>query len=336
MNKKIPKIVMVVVFIALSIFAFRWVFGSFNNKNNSEFKMYGNVELRDVQLSFNEQEKIVELMVDEGKAVKKGQILGKLDNKKLLIQIDEAEAYLEVQRQLVKKLSSGVRPEEIKQAKAKLAASKAKVKNAVQLVKRLETTSGSGATTKQKLDDAKTQLDMANEEVKINTEGLALAKQGFRKEDIEGAKEMLKAKEAKLAFLNERLKDTVLTAPADGVIESRILEVGEIANPSKPVFLMALTNPKWIRAYIPEPSMGMIREGMKAKVLSDSFPDKEFEGTVGFISSEAEFTPKSVQTEDLRTQLVFEIRINVDDSSNALRLGMPVTVKIEKQGTIGN
>lgn len=111
------------------------------------------------------------------------------------------------------------------------------------------------------------------------------------------------------------------------------MEPGEVAAPGRTVFSLALTAPKWVRAYLSEPDLGFIVQGMEAKVYSDSFPGEAFNGTVGFISSAAEFTPKFVQTTELRTQLVYEIRIWLEDLDNRLRLGMPVTVVVKKRGT---
>ena len=103
-----------------------------------------------------------------------------------------------------------------------------------------------------------------------------------------------------------------------------------MASPNQPVVTLALTDPKWVRAYVPEPDLGRINLGMKAKILSDSFPDQSFEGWIGFISPVAEFTPKTVETEDLRTKLVYEVRVFVHDSKDLLRLGMPVTVIVDR------
>lgn len=121
-----------------------------------------------------------------------------------------------------------------------------------------------------------------------------------------------------------------LTSPAAGVIQNRILEPGEMASASRPVVTLALTDPKWVRAYVPEPYLGRINLGMKARILSDSFPDQTFDGWIGFISPVAEFTPKTVETEDLRTKLVYEVRVFVHDSKDKLRLGMPTTVIVDR------
>jgi HlyD family secretion protein len=102
-----------------------------------------------------------------------------------------------------------------------------------------------------------------------------------------------------------------------------------MASPDRPVVTLALTDPKWVRAYVPEPDLGRIKLGMTAKIMSDSFPDQTFDGWIGFISPVAEFTPKTVETEDLRTKLVYEVRVFVYDSKDLLRLGMPVTVIVD-------
>jgi HlyD family secretion protein len=124
------------------------------------------------------------------------------------------------------------------------------------------------------------------------------------------------------------LADTQLLAPADAIVRTRLMEPGEMASPTKPVFSLAVIDKKWVRAYVSETKFGFVREGMKATISVDSFPGRSFDGWVGFISPVAEFTPKTVQTEDLRTSLVYEVRVFVTDPDNELRLGMPATVRL--------
>jgi HlyD family secretion protein len=172
-------------------------------------------------------------------------------------------------------------------------------------------------------------------QLKVKEKALNLAIEGPRKEDIAAAKNNLETLKASLSLLQIRLSDMALTSPATGVIQNRILEPGEMASPSRPVVTLALTDPKWVRAYVPEPYLGRINLGMKAKILSDSFPDQAFEGWIGFISPVAEFTPKTVETEDLRTKLVYEVRVFVHDSKDLLRLGMPTTVIVNRTASSG-
>jgi HlyD family secretion protein len=169
-------------------------------------------------------------------------------------------------------------------------------------------------------------LQVAEAKLVVNERALDLAVIGPRREDIAQAEAQLRANEAQLALLRQQLKDAQLLAPVDAVVRTRILEPGDMASPQKPVVTLAITNPKWVRAYVSESDLGKVREGMSAAVAVDSFPSRRFEGWVGFISPVAEFTPKTVQTQELRTSLVYEVRVFVRDPSDELRLGMPATV----------
>lgn len=292
--------------------------------------LYGNIDLRTVNLAFNEQEMVKEVLVDEGDKVEKGQLLAKLRENKLLAQLQEAEAMAAAQKEALRLLVAGTRPQEIDRIEAQLEAARVRVVNDDRFANRLTVTSKTGASSLQDLDDAMAELDVAKAEYLVVKESLALAKEGFRSEKIAEARAVLQARQAKVTLLQERLKDTSLYAPAPGIIESRIMEPGEVAVPGRTAFSLALMAPKWVRAYLPEPDLGLVAQGMEAMVYSDSFQDA-FEGKVGFISSAAEFTPKFVQTTELRTQLVYETRIWVADPKNRLRLGMPVTVVVKKR-----
>jgi HlyD family secretion protein len=191
-------------------------------------------------------------------------------------------------------------------------------------------TSSGVAVSRQDVDNAKAMLDVANARVTVNQKALDLEVAGPRVEDIAQAKAQLHADEAHAAFLREQLEDARLLAPLDGVIRSRLMEPGEMASPQKPVFSLAIVDPKWVRAYVSESDLGKVHPGDRASVGVDSFPNRRFDGFVGFISPTAEFTPKTVQTEELRTSLVYEIRVFVKDTSDDLRLGMPATVYLSK------
>lgn len=324
------RLILIILILSLTVGGFAWWILLSPDTTTNTLTLYGTVELRDVQLAFNEQEVVTEVLVEEGEAVEKGQVLARLEQDRLLAQIAEANSRLGAQKEILRRLTTGTRPQQIAQAEAELVAAHARYKRANRLVERLKDTSRTGATTVQDLDDARADLNVARAELNVRQKALDLAREGFRKEEIAEARAMLVAHEAQITFLQARLNDTELRAPAVGVIQSRILEPGETATPTRPAFVLALTYPKWIRAYVPEPELGHLKPGMTARVYSDSFPERAFEGRVGFISPQAEFTPKSVQTTDLRTALVYETRVWVDDIANELRLGMPVTVEVDR------
>ena len=300
-----------------------------HQSNPRELTLYGNVDLRQVQLSFNNSERIAEVLVQEGARVRQGQLVARLDTRRLEPQVAQAEAQTAAQRQVVQRLRNGSRPEEIAQARANVDSAKADALNARQQYERIKSAaemSVGRAVRQQDVDTAKAALEMAEAKLVVNQRALELAVIGPRKEDIAEAEARLRASEAQLALLRQQLVDAQLLAPMDSVVRTRLLEPGEMASPQKPVFSLAITDPKWVRAYVSETDLGKLQEGMAAAVAVDSFPERRFEGWIGFISPVAEFTPKTVQTEELRTSLVYEVRVFVKDPSDELRLGMPATV----------
>jgi len=303
--------------------------GQDGEQENGSLKIYGTIDIRDANLAFNEQERLTEVLVDEGDSVAAGQVLARLNTDRLDAAIAETEAKIAAEKQVVARLKAGSRPQEIAQAQAEVAAAQVQVTNAEQVHNRVNTTSRTGASSRQALDDARARLLVTQAQLKVTEKKLDLLIEGSRKEDIAAAEHRLEALQANLRLLTVRFADMTLTAPAGGIIQSRILEPGEMASPTRPVLTLALTDPKWVRAYLPEPQLGRVQPGMKASVTSDSWPNDPIEGWIGSISSLAEFTPRTVQTEDLRTKLVYETRVMVRDPENRLRLGMPVTVTLE-------
>lgn len=329
MKRFFKIVILAVIFISVGVIGGRWFIKMKNNPSATELKIYGNIDIRDANLAFNEQERIARVLVEEGDRVTAGQVLAILQTHRLEAQIREVEAQIAAQKEVVKRFEAGTRWQEIEQVRAEVAAAKATVRNSMLNFERISKTSGAGATSQQALDNARAQLDVDQAQLKVKEKALNLALEGPRKEDIAAAKNTLEALKESLSLLKIRLADMTLISPSPGIIRNRILEPGEMASPNQPVVTLALTDPKWVRAYVPEPDLGRINLGMKAKILSDSFPDQSFEGWIGFISPVAEFTPKTVETEDLRTKLVYEVRVFVHDSEDLLRLGMPVTVIVD-------
>ncbi len=178
------------------------------------------------------------------------------------------------------------------------------------------------------VETAQAKADTALAQAEAVAHALALAIEGSRKEDIAIAEAQLKAQQASVEIAKQHLLDASLFSPSDGVIRNRILDPGDMATPQSVILTLALTDPVWVRAYIPETELGKVATGFNAEIMSDSFPDKRYQGWVGFISPTAEFTPKNVQTPELRTRLVYSIRVYACNPQDELRLGMPVTVTI--------
>ncbi|MFC3071572.1 HlyD family efflux transporter periplasmic adaptor subunit [Shinella pollutisoli] len=321
----------VIVLLIAALAAGGWYWWNHRNTDDaSALTVFGNVDIRQVSLAFDGSGRIAELRAEEGDSVKAGQVIGLLDTKTLALQAEQQEANVEAQRQTLAKLRNGSRPEEIEQARAQLASAEAAATRADQDYARATSLqrSASGAISEQTVDQRRADAQAAQAKVNELRAALALAQAGARAEDIAGAEAQFKASEASLALLRHQIEQGQLRAPVDAVVRSRLREPGDMVTSSSAVFALALTEPKWVRVYVREADLGRIRPGMEARVFIDSQPDQPISGRVGYISSVAEFTPKSVQTEELRTNLVYEVRIIVADADNVLRLGQPATVRL--------
>ena len=302
--------------------------------HRQDLVLYGNVDLRQVELAFNNSERIAAVLVQEGDRVKRGQVLARLDTNRLEPEVAEAEATAGAQREAVERLHNGSRPQEIAEARANVDSARADAINARGQYERRKVLAANSIVSQQDLENAKAALDVAEAKLAASQKILDLAVAGPRKEDIGQAEAEVRADEAQAAFLRQELADAQLFAPVDAVVRTRLMEPGEMASPQKPVFSLAVTDPKWVRAYVAEPDVGKLRTGMAASVALDSFPQKRFIGWVGFISPIAEFTPKTVETTELRTSLVYEVRIFVKDPSDELHLGSPATVYLPTAGDL--
>lgn len=327
MNKKLMLSLLTAIIIAGGGW---WLY---NNKttNTVPLKLQGNVDIRQISLAFDGNGRIAQLRSEEGDKVKAGQILGLLDTHALELQAEQAEANVEIHKQALIKLRNGSRPEEITQAKAQLASAEATASLSDQNLSRITRLRSSGTSSVQAVDQAQSEAAAAHARVEQLHAALQLITAGARSEDIAAAEAQVKSAQANLALLRHQIDQGQLKAPVDAVIRSRLREPGDMITASSPIFALALTDPKWVRVYINEPDLDRIKPGMAADITTDGSETHVIKGKIGYISSVAEFTPKSVQTEELRTSLVYEVRITVDDPNDILRLGQPVTVSITQE-----
>lgn len=301
----------------------------FNRGATNVVTLYGNVDIREVELAFNDSGRVTAVLVQEGARIKAGQLLATLDDTRYAAALAQAKAQASQQALVLKKLVAGSRPEEIAQAKAIMEGLRVTYLNAETNYKRAADLVSSKAISIQQRDDLKAAFDAARHQYQAAREAYTLALKGPRTEDIEAARAAHQAAVQAVALAQREFDDTRLYAPSDGIVEDRVLEPGDMATANTPVFTIALPSPLWIRAYVGETNLGRIRHGMHATVTTDSYPGHSYPGWVGYISPTSEFTPKTVQTADLRTALVYQLRVYVCDSQNELRLGMPATVHID-------
>ncbi|MEY4511733.1 MAG: inner membrane protein YibH [Pseudomonadota bacterium] len=290
--------------------------------------LYGNVDIRQVELGFRVAGRIAQMKFEEGESVTAGTKLAELDARSFQDTVRGAEAEVARRTALLARFQAGSRPAEIEQAKARVSEVTADLERARQDLARQQLLVREGASAEVQREHAAASFAMATARLESTNKALQLTREGARREDIAEAKAGLAAAEASLSAAQTSLADSVLSAPSDGVILSRVREPGAIVGPSDIVFVLSLLKPVWVRAYVAEPLLGRVSPGMEVSVFSDTKPGKAYKGRIGFISPVAEFTPKSVETPELRTDLVYRMRVIVEDADQGLRQDMPVTVRL--------
>ena len=306
-----------------------------NDKPDS-LRLYGNVDIREVQLAFRQPGRVMQMAFDEGDAVSAGARLAALDAQPYRDALAAAQAQVQVAQAELAKLRRGLRPQEITQAREALRQAQALH---IETERNFQRQSGllvSGASSQRTVDAARTARDQASASVEAARAALSQASEGFRKEDIAAAEARLSAAQAAAAQATTSLADTELMAPSDGTVIARVREPGSMVASQSTVYSLSLDKPVYVRAYVGESDLGRIAPGTAVRVRSDS-SEKVYRGQIGFISPRAEFTPKTVETTDLRTALVYRLRIVIDeaDSDGALRQGMPVTIEVDAQPVAG-
>lgn len=298
------------------------------DQNAKEEKFYGNIDVRTVSLGFRVSGKVKDVYFDEGERIKKGEVIASLDDALYQQYIKQTDAQIEMQKAKIEKLEKGYRKEEIAKAQALLLEKEVALNKARTDFKRYEDLLSSHSVSQQNYDDIKAAYDNANAAYLYAKSSLDLLENGYEKEDILAAKAQLDYLTAQKNEQEINLHDTKIYAPSNGTILTRVYEPGSIVNSSQVVVEMAKDDEYWVRSYMSEKYLGFIKQGMKVLVYTDSRKGKAYEGTVGFISPLAEFTPKNVQTEDLRTDLVYRFRIILKEHDDMIRQGMPVTIEL--------
>ncbi len=323
--KKLPIILLLLAAGAATVWHFRSKFAT----ASAPLALYGNVDIRGVDLGFRVSGRLVEVLKDEGDAVVAGDLLARLDSQPYEQELARADAVLAAAEadQLLK--NAGSRSEDIEQGKAALEESRVVARNAERAHQRHLGLVGRGGTSQQDLETAEAVLDEAKQRVKVNEAKVRLLEAGFRHEEILAADAAVAQAQAARDSAALHLEDTQLKAPSAGVVLTRSLEPGAIMQAGASVLSLSLEQPVWVRAYVHEAELGKVPPGTRVLLTTDGRAGRPFHGKVGFVSPRAEFTPKSVETPELRTTLVYRLRIVVSDSDGSLRQGMPVTISLD-------
>lgn len=288
--------------------------------------LHGNVEIRQVDTGFRVGGRIAAVLAEEGERVQAGQVLARLDTDLLEAEADRIRAQLAQQEATLQRLERGYRSEEIAGARADAAAAAALAENARINLHRVEAMRSSNAISQKEVDNARGTYRNAAAKHKAAREQLALVSAGYREEEILAQRAVVAATRAGLQQALIHLNDAELKAPQDGIVLTRAREAGAIVDTGQTVYTLSLVNPVWLRVYVDEPRLGRIRPGMRVEAETDAAPGRRFAGHVGYIAPAAEFTPKNVETYEVRTSLVYRIRVQVEDPDNIMRQGMPVRV----------
>ncbi len=295
----------------------------------------GNMEVTEFNIGFKIPGRVVELSVDEGQQVQAGQVLARLDNAELASIVTQSKASLREAQSRLDQLKAGSRPQEIEEARAIVRSQEAEATRLRKDYERAEMLYKNGAISTAQLDAAKSAYETRAAQQRSAMESLSLVKEGPRKQDIEAAGHRVEQARAAISTAEERLKDTVITAPAPGVVLRKNVELGETVGAGVPIFTIGDLSSPWIKVYVPEPQLTLVKLGQRAHVTVDTDrvgTKKTYDGWVSYISNEAEFTPKSVQTQEERVKLVYGVKVRVDNPNQDLKPGMPADVRILLMG----
>ncbi|MFW2597824.1 HlyD family efflux transporter periplasmic adaptor subunit [Aliarcobacter butzleri] len=320
------KLIIALIILLISFISYK-IYSNIFLKNENNLTFYGNIDTRTVNVGFRFLGKIENITKDEGEIVKKDEILVKLDTASLEKSLEELNEKIFASKLELSKLQTGYRQEEILEAKAameeaieNLNKTKDTYNRQANLFKTKSTSEENFTISQLNYKQALATLDKAKALYELR-------KNGYRDEDIKIQESNLKSLEIQAEKLKIDLNDSVIKAPVDGVILTRFKEIGAITNAGESILEIAKTDEFWVRAYIDEKNLGNIKPGLKMSIQTDS-RSENYEGVIGFISPVAEFTPKNIETQELRADLVYSFRVIVKNPDDKIRQGMPVTLKI--------
>ena len=296
--------------------------------NEGRIRVSGNIEVTTVQIAFRIPGRVAARLVDEGASVTNGQIVARLDTIELAQDLAMRRAEALTAAAILEELEAGTRPEEIAQAEAALAVTRAEQRRAASELKRQEGLFGQEVVPERALEAAQADAGAAEAKVREAEARLALLKEGPRQESIRAARARLERARQAVAMSETRLGYATIRSPLNGIVLAEGLEPGEFAAAGAAVVTVGDLANVWLRGYINEPDLGRVRIGQEVGVVTDTYPGKVYPGRLSFIASQAEFTPKNVQTTEERVKLVYRIKVDIANPGQELKPGMPADAEI--------
>jgi len=327
------KPLLIVPIVALIAFA-GWSLFRAAKPETASLSASGTVEATEARLGFQSPGRIASILVNEGDRVEAGAILGTLDDSELQARWEQAAAMLSTAQAQLQELERGSRREEIAQAESAIAVASERVEDSRRDMARTQKLFEGGAATREALDKTSTSLSIVESQLDQAKEQLSLVQRGARSERVDAQRGQVEQAEAALRAIDAVLANMTIVAPIDGIVTVRHREPNEIASPGQPVITLMEPSDRWVRIYIPENRIGAVSLGDRATIRSDTWPDRTYQGRVVHIASEAEFTPKNVQTTEERVRLVYAIKVAIEeDSGIELKPGMPADVVLDPRDT---
>ncbi|MDD4197030.1 MAG: efflux RND transporter periplasmic adaptor subunit [Syntrophorhabdaceae bacterium] len=323
-KRLVPVVIIAVIVIAAVIFTVRYM----RNHDDGTMRLSGNVEVTEHNIGFKVPGKVMELNVDEGDRVKQGDLLAKLSSADVKALVDQNRAAFEEAKVKLAELKAGSRKQEIGRARAESASLEAELMRARKDFERAEVLYDNGAISASRFDAAKSAYETRLGQVKSAKQQQSLVEEGPRREDIRAAELRVQQLTALVANTEDKLADTRLYAPITGIVFRKNVELGEIVQPGAAIFVVGDLEHPWVKVYVKEDKLSLVKLGQKARITVDTYKDRYYDGTVTFISSDAEFTPKNVQTQEERVKLVFGVKVTVKNKDQELKPGMPADVRI--------
>lgn len=314
------------VALALLVLAIRYGGGD-GTRPADALTLYGNVDVREVDLAFRVGGRVDSIGPEEGDRVAAGQIVARLDDRPLRDALQSADGRLAIAEAALAKARAGSRREEVAQAGARLRQAQVRRDLAARSLDRRRPLVATGAISRRDFEETEAAYRSALAEADVAAEAAALARAGTRSEDRQAAAAQVAASRAERRGTATSLEDAVLCAPVAGTVVTRAREGGAIVRPGETILTLAITRPVRVRAYVSESDLSRVAPGMAVWITTDGGP-RRYAARISQIAATAEFTPKTVQTPDQRTDLVYRIRLLVSGPADGLRQGQPVTVVV--------
>jgi HlyD family secretion protein len=328
-----PRLVLILALVILALGMGLWFGVDRQNQSRKALTASGTVEATEAQLGFPTSGRIENVIVHEGEEVKTGAELATMDRVETLARRQQALAQVVEARALLQELERGFRSEEVAQGRAALAAAEERFNDARRDLERTKQLFDGGAVSQEAYDKAQVAFDVAKSQYDQAQEQMRILETGPRKEKIEAQRAGLAQAEAAVHTIDATLSNMVIRAPFDGLITVRHREPGEIVQAGSPILTLMNRNDRWVRIYIPENRIGALHVDQSAAIMSDTYPAKTYPGKVIFIGTEAEFTPKTIQTTEERVKLVYAVKVRItEDPAYELKPGMPADVRLELGG----